>query len=50
LNVLKVVDVPDALGLLVPRHLTLVNAKDPAFARTSKLYDVAGYGKHLTNR
>src|SRR5262249_37583738 len=31
LNVLRVLDIPEALGLLAPTPLTLVNARDPAF-------------------
>ena len=50
LGVLKVLDIPEALGLLAPRHLTLINAKDPAFSRTSKLFSVSGYGDRLKNR
>jgi hypothetical protein len=47
LSVLKVLNIPDALGLLAPRHLTLLNAKDESFQRTSKLYEAAGYGNRL---
>jgi cephalosporin-C deacetylase-like acetyl esterase len=50
LNVLKVLDIPDALGLLAPRHLTLLNAKDESFQRTSQLYDAAGYGNRLKTK
>ncbi len=50
LNVLKVLDIPDALGLLAPRHLTLLNAKDESFQRTSKLYEAAGYGNRLKTK
>ncbi len=43
LNVLRVLDVPEALGLLAPDvKLTLVNAKDKAFDRTERLYKLAG--------
>jgi hypothetical protein len=42
LNVLRVLDIPDALGMLAPRPLTLVNAKDPAFDRTAQIYKLAG--------
>jgi dienelactone hydrolase len=43
LNVLRVLDVPEALGLLAPDvKLTLVNAKDKAFDRTAQLYKRAG--------
>jgi cephalosporin-C deacetylase-like acetyl esterase len=43
LNVLRVLDIPDALGLLAPNvKLTLVGAKDKAFDRTAQLYKLAG--------
>jgi dienelactone hydrolase len=50
LNVLKVLDIPDALGLLAPRQLTLVNAKDAEFQRTASHYKASGYGDRLQNR
>ena len=38
LNVLRVLDIPEALGLLAPGvKLTLINAKDKAFDRTADL-------------
>ena len=45
LNVMRVLDIPDALGLLAPDiTLTLVgkNAKDQAFDRTAAIYKAAG--------
>ncbi len=45
LNVLRVLDIPEALGLLAPDiRLTLVgkNAKDPAFDRTAAIFEAAG--------
>jgi hypothetical protein len=42
LNVLRVLDIPEALGLLAPRPLTLINAKDKAFDRTAEIYKLAG--------
>ena len=45
LNVMRVLDIPDALGLLAPDiPLTLVgkNAKDKAFDRTAAIYKAAG--------
>jgi hypothetical protein len=42
LNVLRVFDIPDALGMLAPRKLTLVNARDKAFDKTVKIYKLAG--------
>ncbi|MBX9582005.1 MAG: prolyl oligopeptidase family serine peptidase [Gemmataceae bacterium] len=45
LGVQRVLDIPDALGLLAPGvTLTLEGAKDPAFARTEALYKLAGAG------
>ncbi len=43
LNVLRVLDIPEALGLLAPNvKLTLVNARDSAFDRTEAIYKIAG--------
>jgi cephalosporin-C deacetylase-like acetyl esterase len=42
LGVLRVLDIPEALGLLAPRPLTLVNANDKAFERTTAIYQRAG--------
>jgi cephalosporin-C deacetylase-like acetyl esterase len=42
LNILRVVDIPEALGSLAPRKLTLVNARDKAFDRTAEIYKLAG--------
>jgi cephalosporin-C deacetylase-like acetyl esterase len=42
LNVLRVLDVPDALGLLAPRPLMLSGVRDPGFERTRKAYQAAG--------
>lgn len=50
LNVLRVLDVPEALGLLAPRPLTLVNAKDKAFERTASIYKLAGAETKLQRR
>jgi cephalosporin-C deacetylase-like acetyl esterase len=50
LNVLKVLDIPDALGLLAPNSLTLVNAKDKAFDRTAEIYRIAGASEKLQRR
>jgi cephalosporin-C deacetylase-like acetyl esterase len=48
LNVLRVLDVPEALGMLAPRRLTLVNAKDKAFERTAEIYKRAGAADKLS--
>jgi hypothetical protein len=42
LNVLRVLDLPDALGMLAPRPLTIHTVQDRAFARTASIYSVAG--------
>jgi hypothetical protein len=47
LNVLRALDIPDALGLLAPRPLTLVNAKDKSFDRTAEIYKRAGAADKL---
>ncbi|WP_397568504.1 alpha/beta hydrolase family protein [Schlesneria sp. T3-172] len=48
LNVLRVLDVPDAIGLLAPRHATLIDAESEAFGRTEQAYRAAGYGDRLS--
>jgi hypothetical protein len=50
LNVLRVLDIPEALGLLAPRPLTLVNAKDKAFDRTAEIYKRAGAESKLQRK
>jgi hypothetical protein len=50
LNVLRVLDIPEALGLLAPRKLTLVNAKDKAFDRTAEIYKLAGAADKLERK
>lgn len=50
LGVMKVLDVPDALGLLAPRHVTLVNAKDSAFDRALDAYKAAGYAGRVERK
>ncbi len=50
LNVLRVLDVPDAVGLLAPRRVTLVNAKDAVFERTHAAYKAAGYEKRVERK
>jgi len=42
LNILRVCDVPDMLGLLAPRPLKIVTRQPQAFERTSKIYEAAG--------
>jgi dienelactone hydrolase len=50
LNVLRVLDIPEALGLLAPRRLTLINAKDKAFDRTAEIYRLAGAADRLQRK
>ncbi|MFL5240638.1 MAG: alpha/beta hydrolase family protein [Gemmataceae bacterium] len=51
LNVLRVLDIPEALGLLAPDvSLTLVGAKDKAFDRTEQLYKLAGAEKKFQRK
>jgi dienelactone hydrolase len=42
LNVLRVLDIPEAMGLLAPRPLTVVNADPKGARRTAQFYDLAG--------
>jgi dienelactone hydrolase len=43
LNVMRVLDIPEALGLLAPDvKLTLIGAKDKAFDKTAAIYKLAG--------
>ena len=50
LGVMKVLDIPDALGLLAPKHLTLVGAKDAAFDRTVAAFKAAGHTGRVQRR
>jgi len=43
--VLRVLDVPEAFGLLAPTPLTLAGAKSPTFERTELIYQAAGRGR-----
>ena len=42
LNVLRVLDIPAAAGLLAPRPLSLIGARKDAFELTRTLYQRAG--------
>jgi dienelactone hydrolase len=48
LNVLRVCDVPDALGLIAPRPLTLVGVTADDFAATKAAYAAAGAAERFT--
>jgi dienelactone hydrolase len=50
LGVLKVLDIPDALGLLAPTPLTIIGGNDPAFDRTAEIYRLAGAADKLTRK
>jgi dienelactone hydrolase len=51
LNVLRVLDIPEVLGLLAPDvRLTLINARDPAFDRVEQIYRLAGAADKLTRK
>ncbi len=50
LGVLKVLDIPDALGCLAPRPLTIVGGKREAFERTAELYRLAGASDKIERR
>jgi dienelactone hydrolase len=47
LNALRVCDIPDALGLIAPRPLTIIGAKPEDFERTKAIYEAAGAGEKL---
>jgi len=42
LNVLRVLDIPEALGMLAPHSLTIYSDKSGAFDHTASLYQAAG--------
>ena len=50
LSVLRVLDIPDALGLLAPKHLTLIGAKDVVFERTLAAFKAAGHAGRVQRR
>jgi dienelactone hydrolase len=51
LNVMRVLDIPEALGLLAPNvKLTLINARDPSFDRTAEIYRLAGAADKLIRK
>ncbi|HYG74545.1 MAG TPA: prolyl oligopeptidase family serine peptidase [Planctomycetota bacterium] len=47
LSVLRVLDIPEALGCLAPRNLTLVGAQAADFSRTKELYKISGAEANL---
>jgi cephalosporin-C deacetylase-like acetyl esterase len=51
LNVLRVLDIPEALGMLAPDvKLTIINGKDKAFDRTEQLYKLAGAEERISRK
>lgn len=50
LGVMKVLDIPDALGLLAPKQLTLIGAKDAEFDRTVAAFKAAGHAGRVQRR
>jgi hypothetical protein len=50
LNVMRVLDVPDAIGLLSPRRVTLINAQGASFDRAAESYKAAGYAGRISRR
>jgi dienelactone hydrolase len=50
LGALRVLDVPEALGMLAPTPLTLVNVRDRPFERTVRIYETADSRSLLTVR
>jgi dienelactone hydrolase len=51
LNVMRVLDIPEALGLLAPMPLSISGrGNDPAFDRTAEIYRLAGAADKLVRR
>lgn len=50
LNALRALDIPEAMGCLAPRHLTLIGAKDAAFDTVAAIYASAGAVDRLERR
>jgi len=50
LNVLRTCDIPEAMGLLAPKKLTLVNAEEKMLKRVQQIYKIAGAEKNLRHR
>jgi len=47
LNILRVCDIPDTLGLIAPRPLTILAATPKPFQKTIQIYSAAGAAPHL---
>jgi len=50
LNILRILDVPEALGLLAPKRLWLIDAGNKTFDRTAEIYRLAGAGDKLERK
>ena len=50
LNVMRVLDIPEALGLLAPTPLTIIGGNDAAFDRTAEIYRLAGAADKLKRK
>jgi cephalosporin-C deacetylase-like acetyl esterase len=50
LNVMRVLDIPEALGLLAPTPLTIIGGDAKAFERTAEIYRLAGAAEKLTRK
>jgi dienelactone hydrolase len=50
LGVLRVLDIPEALGLLAPTPLTIIGGRDPVFDRTEEIYRLAGAEDKLVRK
>ena len=50
LNVLRVCDIPEVLGMVAPRPLMLIGGKDKAGQRTAAVYAAAGAADRLNRR
>jgi len=50
LSVLRVCDIPEALGCLAPRPLTIVGGKREVFDRTAEIYRIAGAADKLERK
>lgn len=50
LNVLRVCDVPDVLGMLAPRVLTIYSNRSDVFGKVAKIYTTAGASKNFIQK
>lgn len=50
LNVLRVCDIPDALGMLAPRELAVYGLSDDTLSKVAQIYDAAGASTRLVTQ